>query len=102
VTVLRGVSTDSPRIDVEAMPRLRAMPEYAALLDGLSSAGFTAIDCPPLEYLRLQAGYAGSQQDFESNDLRPILDRTYPLEQHQAAFMRLTSSARFGKVAIEL
>jgi hypothetical protein len=55
-----------------------------------------------LKYLRLQAGSAGTQQDFESNDLRPILDRTYPLGQDQGAFMRLTSSARFGKVAIEL
>jgi hypothetical protein len=55
-----------------------------------------------LKYLRLKAGSVGSQQDFESHDLRPILDGIYPLEQYQAAFMRLTSSARFGKVAIEL
>jgi hypothetical protein len=38
----------------------------------------------------------------ETNELRPVLDRTYPLEHYRAAFMRLASSARFGKVAIEL
>jgi NADPH:quinone reductase-like Zn-dependent oxidoreductase len=87
-----------------------AINGYIGLL-GFVGGRTLSFDVVPaiLKYLRLQAGSAGSQQDFEryvkaveTNDLRPILDRTYPLEQYQAAFMRLTSSARFGKVAIEL
>jgi NADPH:quinone reductase-like Zn-dependent oxidoreductase len=86
-----------------------AINGYIGLL-GFVGGRTLSFDVVPaiLKYLRLQAGSAGSRQDFEryvraveTNDLRSIIDTTYPLEQYQAAFMRLTSRARFGKVAIE-
>jgi NADPH:quinone reductase-like Zn-dependent oxidoreductase len=98
------------RSTIEHSTEAWAINGYIGLL-GLVGGSRLSFDVVPaiLKYLRLQAGSAGSQQDFEryvkaveTNHLRPILDRTYPLEQYQAAFIRLTSSARFGKVAIEL
>jgi spermidine synthase len=41
-------------------------------------------------------------EHLETARWRPVLDRTFPLEQIGAAFSRLDAPERFGKVALEL
>lgn len=59
--------------------------------------------------LRLQALIVGSrrqQQDMiralEASDLRPVIDRHFPLEELVAAFQHQASGGHFGKIALDL
>ena len=59
--------------------------------------------------LRLQALVVGSrrqQQDMiralEDSDLRPVIDRHFPLEELVAAFQHQASGRHFGKIALDL
>ena len=57
--------------------------------------------------IRLQGVFVGSRQMFESmnaaiglHQLRPVIDRVFPLDQASAALEYLASGAHFGKVVI--
>ncbi len=59
--------------------------------------------------LRLQALVVGSrrqQQDMtramEASDLRPVIDRHFPLEELVAAFQHQAAGRHFGKIALDL
>ncbi|NDE34271.1 MAG: NAD(P)-dependent alcohol dehydrogenase, partial [Gammaproteobacteria bacterium] len=62
-----------------------------------------------LKQLRLQGVLVGNrsqQQDMiraiEANDLRPVLDRTYPLEEMVEAFKHLESQSHVGKIVLAI
>ncbi|WP_222843122.1 zinc-binding dehydrogenase [Luteimonas chenhongjianii] len=59
--------------------------------------------------LRLQALIVGSrrqQQDMiralEASDLRPVIDRHFPLEELVAAFQHQAAGRHFGKIVLDL
>lgn len=59
--------------------------------------------------LRLQAVTVGSRRDqldlvraVEANGIRPVLDRTFPLERLADAFRHAESGRHFGKIGIEI
>lgn len=59
--------------------------------------------------LRLQGVTVGSRRDqtdmiraIEANGIRPVIDRTFPLEGLADAFRYLESGGHFGKIVIEL
>jgi NADPH:quinone reductase-like Zn-dependent oxidoreductase len=59
--------------------------------------------------LRLQAVTVGSRRDqvdmvraIEAHGVRPVIDSRFPLKQLPAAFERLRSGRRFGKICIEI
>jgi NADPH:quinone reductase-like Zn-dependent oxidoreductase len=59
--------------------------------------------------LRLQAVTVGSRRDqidmvraMEANRIRPVIDRTFPLERLTDAFQYLKAGQHFGKVCIEI
>jgi NADPH:quinone reductase-like Zn-dependent oxidoreductase len=59
--------------------------------------------------LRLQAVTVGSRRDqiemvraIEAHALRPVIDACFPLEQLRAAFERLKSGNRVGKICIQI
>jgi NADPH:quinone reductase-like Zn-dependent oxidoreductase len=59
--------------------------------------------------LRLQAVTVGSRRDqiemiraIEANGIRPVIDRTFPLEQLADAFRHLQSGRHFGKICIDI
>ena len=76
-------------------------------------AGF-AIDTIPFaivqaKRLRLQGVTVGSRRDqtdmvraIEANGVRPVVDRTFPLDQLTDAFRHLQSGGHFGKVCVEI
>lgn len=39
---------------------------------------------------------------LEASDLRPVIDRHYPLEELVAAFQHQASGRHFGKIALDL
>jgi len=57
--------------------------------------------------LRLQGVTVGSRRDqidmvraFDANAIKPVIDRTFPLEHLADAFRYLQSGQHFGKVCI--
>jgi D-arabinose 1-dehydrogenase-like Zn-dependent alcohol dehydrogenase len=59
--------------------------------------------------LNLQAVTVGSRRDqndmvrgIEASGIRPVLDRSFKLEQLADAFRRLQSGVHFGKVCVEM
>jgi NADPH:quinone reductase-like Zn-dependent oxidoreductase len=59
--------------------------------------------------LRLQAVTVGSRRDqidmvraIETHGIRPVVDSRFGLEDLPAAFARLKSGERFGKVCVEV
>jgi NADPH:quinone reductase-like Zn-dependent oxidoreductase len=59
--------------------------------------------------LNLQAVTVGSRRDqidmvrgIEANGIRPVLDRSFKLEQLADAFRHLQSGQHFGKVSVEI
>jgi NADPH:quinone reductase-like Zn-dependent oxidoreductase len=62
-----------------------------------------------MQRVRLQGILVGDRESFEAMNralaaarLRPIVDRTFPLEEAQAAFEYLAEGKAFGKVAIAI
>jgi NADPH:quinone reductase-like Zn-dependent oxidoreductase len=60
-----------------------------------------------LQQQRLQGVTVGSVEDLQAmcdaidtNEMRPVIDRTFPFDQVSAAFAHMASGAHFGKVAI--
>ena len=59
--------------------------------------------------LRLQALLVGSRRQqqemvraIEANDLRPVIDRHFPLEHIVAAFRHQESGRHFGKIVLDI
>jgi NADPH:quinone reductase-like Zn-dependent oxidoreductase len=59
--------------------------------------------------LRLQGVTVGSRRDqadmvraIDAGGIRPVIDRTFPLEALADAFRQLKSGAFFGKIGIEI
>jgi NADPH:quinone reductase-like Zn-dependent oxidoreductase len=48
------------------------------------------------------AEYGEVVRRLGQGQLRPIVDRVYPLEQARDAYERLATGAQFGKVVVEL
>jgi NADPH:quinone reductase-like Zn-dependent oxidoreductase len=78
-----------------------------------ATAGFKTDTMPfaivQAKRLRLQAVTVGSRRDqldmvraIEVNQIRPVIDSRFPLEQLTDAFRRLQSGQHFGKVCIEI
>lgn len=89
----------------------------ALRLDGhISVVGFLAGVQSPINLISLNLKRAkinglsvGSQQDFadmlkavSANKIKPVIDRTFPLDQTAEAFSYLESGKHFGKIVIEL
>lgn len=80
-------------------------------LTGFLTGGSATIDIVPVivNYLRLQGYSVGSTQELEAlvraievNNLRPVVDRAFPLEKTKDAFQRFKSGEVFGKVIIKI
>lgn len=61
-----------------------------------------------MNYIRLQGYSVGNAQDLdnlvnaiEKNNLKPVVDSIYTLEQTQEAFLKLKSGKAFGKIVIK-
>ncbi|MBO0356060.1 NAD(P)-dependent alcohol dehydrogenase [Muricauda ruestringensis] len=83
---------------------------YVGLIGFLSGSQLT-FDIVPLimNYIRLQGYSVGSAQELnelvnavEKNNIKPVIDSVFPIEQTQAAFMKLKSGKAFGKIVIKL
>jgi NADPH:quinone reductase-like Zn-dependent oxidoreductase len=82
---------------------------HVALIGVLSGTG-TVNPMPVLmKAVRLQGVFVGSRAMFEAmnaviaaHQIRPVIDRTFPLADATAAFRHLESGAHFGKVVIGL
>jgi len=62
-----------------------------------------------MQNVRLQGVLVGSRETFQSmnkalalHQVRPVIDRVFPLEEARAAFEHLASGTHFGKVVIRL
>jgi NADPH:quinone reductase-like Zn-dependent oxidoreductase len=62
-----------------------------------------------LQQQRLQGVTVGSVEDLQAmcdaiatNEIRPVIDKTFPFDQVSAAFAHMASGAHFGKVAIAI
>jgi NADPH:quinone reductase-like Zn-dependent oxidoreductase len=82
---------------------------HIALIGVLSGVG----DCNPMPVLmkavRLQGVFVGSRAMFEAmnqaitlHQLRPVIDRVFPLEEIQAAYRHMESGAHFGKIVVRV
>lgn len=79
-------------------------------LVGFMSGSKLSFDVFPLimNYIRLQGYSVGNAQELndlvnavEQNNLKPVIDSVYPINQAQQAFRKLKSGKVFGKVVIK-
>jgi NADPH:quinone reductase-like Zn-dependent oxidoreductase len=49
-----------------------------------------------------RAGFEAMNRALSAGGLRPVIDRTFPLADADAAFRHLKAGAHFGKIAIDL
>ncbi|CAM2858348.1 NAD(P)-dependent alcohol dehydrogenase [Chryseobacterium flavum] len=79
-------------------------------LVGFMSGSKLSFDVFPLimNYIRLQGYSVGNAQELgdlingiEKNNLKPVIDSIYTLEQTQEAFQKLKSGKAFGKIVIK-
>lgn len=79
-------------------------------LVGFMSGSNLSFDVFPLimNYIRLQGYSVGNAQDLdelvnaiEKNNLKPVIDSIYSIDQTQEAFLKLKSGNAFGKVVIK-
>lgn len=79
-------------------------------LVGFMSGSKLSFDVFPLimNYIRLQGYSVGNAQELddlvnaiEKNNLKPVIDSTYAIEQTQEAFLKLKSGKAFGKIVIK-
>lgn len=82
---------------------------YVGLVGFMTGSKIT-IDIFPLimNYVRLQGYSVGNAQELndlvnaiEKNNIRPIVDSVFPIEQTQEAFRKLKSGKSFGKIIIK-
>jgi NADPH:quinone reductase-like Zn-dependent oxidoreductase len=78
---------------------------------GATTGGDAAVDLLALfsKQLSILGSYMGTKSEllraaefFFSGQLKPIVDRTYPLEEAAAAQQRLEQSGQFGKIVLEV
>jgi NADPH:quinone reductase-like Zn-dependent oxidoreductase len=78
---------------------------------GVLSGALTELDLRPvlMQDLRVQGVFVGSRQTFlgflallNERQLRPTVDRVFPLREARAAFEYAASGQQFGKVVISL
>lgn len=83
---------------------------YIGLVGFMSGSKIT-VDIFPLimNYIRLQGYSVGNAQELndlvntiEKNNLKPVVDSIYSIEQTQEAFRKLKSGKAFGKIIIKL
>lgn len=83
---------------------------YVGLIGFISGSKIT-VDIFPLimNYIRLQGYSVGNAQELndlvnaiEVNNIKPIIDSIFPIEQTQEAFRKLESGKAFGKIIIKL
>lgn len=83
---------------------------HLALIGGLSGFGG---DIPAMALVRdnvtASGIYVGSRANFEAmnafiekNQIRPVIDRVYELDEASAAYRRIEAGAHFGKVVLKL
>lgn len=81
---------------------------YVGLI-GFMSGSILTFDVFPLimNYIRLQGYSVGNAQELhelvsaiEKNNIRPVIDSVFSIEQTQEAFLRLKSGKAFGKIII--
>ncbi|WP_099372153.1 NAD(P)-dependent alcohol dehydrogenase [Sphingobacterium sp. 1.A.5] len=79
-------------------------------LVGFMSGSRLSFDVFPLimNYIRLQGYSVGNAQELdelvnaiEKNNLKPVIDSVYTIDQTQEAFLRLKSGNAFGKVVVK-
>ena len=91
---------------------LRAVrPGGHVYLIGVLSEPGKGVDIMPVlsKSLHFEGIYVGSRAMFErmnqafvANQIRPVVDRTFPIEDAKAAFEHLQSGGHFGKIVIDL
>ena len=78
---------------------------------GATTGGDAAVDLLALfsKQLSVLGSYMGTKSEllraaefFFSGQLKPVVDRTYPLEEAAAAQQRLEQSGQFGKIVLEV
>lgn len=62
-----------------------------------------------MQHLRLLGIFVGHRESFEAmnraiavHDLRPVVDRVFPLEETRAAFERMAGGGHFGKICVRV
>jgi NADPH:quinone reductase-like Zn-dependent oxidoreductase len=83
---------------------------YVGLVGFLSGGEITIkLSDVIMNYIRLQGNSVGSSQDLialvnaiEINNLKPVIDKIYPIEQIQQAFTYLEAGKAFGKVVVKM
>ena len=83
---------------------------HVALIGVLSGAGGTVNPMPVLmKSVRLQGVFVGSRAMFEAmnrliaeKQLRPVIDKEFPLGEAVAALRYMESGAHFGKVVLKI
>jgi D-arabinose 1-dehydrogenase-like Zn-dependent alcohol dehydrogenase len=62
-----------------------------------------------MNYIRLQGNSVGSAQELEElvqaieiNNLKPLIEKIYPIEKTKEAFGHLESGTAFGKIIIRI
>jgi len=62
-----------------------------------------------MQRVRLQGILVGPRESFEAMNralaahrLHPVIDRTFPLEEAQAAFEHMAAGGHFGKICIRI
>lgn len=80
-------------------------------LIGVLSGAESALNLTPLlmQDVRLQGVIVGPRESFEEmnravigHDLKPVIDRAFPLEEAKAAFELMASGGHFGKICIRV
>ncbi len=82
-----------------------------SIIGVLGGAQAPSLDLRPvlMQEIRLQGVLVGSRANFEAmnralveHELRPVVDRVFPLGETRAAFEHLRAGAHFGKIAIAI
>jgi NADPH:quinone reductase-like Zn-dependent oxidoreductase len=91
---------------------LRAVrPGGRISLIGVLSGGKSELDVRPIlmQNITVQGVYVGSRDSFEAMNraieaaqLRPVIDREFPLDDVKAAFEHLASGQHFGKIVVRI
>jgi NADPH:quinone reductase-like Zn-dependent oxidoreductase len=82
---------------------------HVSLIGVLAGAAETNPMPVLMKAVRLQGVFVGSRAMFEAMDraialhqMRPVIDRVFPLDEARAAYRHLESGAHFGKVVIRM
>jgi NADPH:quinone reductase-like Zn-dependent oxidoreductase len=87
-----------------------AMGGYVGLI-GFLNGGDSSFDVSSviMKYIRLQGNSVGSRMDLEDlvkaieiNNIEPVIDSVYPIDEFRKAFERVEDPNQFGKVVIQI